>query len=94
MLGAIAGDIIGSVFEHAGIKTKDFPLFAPGSTYTDDTVLTIAVAEAILTGDGWSVPWDPYGRCPSHMGMRLTHQIQGRKAVFMTRIQVERMAHL
>ncbi|MFN2309341.1 MAG: ADP-ribosylglycohydrolase family protein [Gammaproteobacteria bacterium] len=50
MLGAIAGDIIGSVYEQAPIKSKDFPLFSPGSRYTDDTVLTLAVAEAILSG--------------------------------------------
>jgi ADP-ribosylglycohydrolase len=49
MIGAIAGDIIGSVYEHHRIKSKDFPLFGPGSTFTDDTVLTVAVADAILT---------------------------------------------
>lgn len=48
MLGAIAGDVIGSVHEGAGTKTKDFPLFVPGSTFTDDTVLTVAVADALL----------------------------------------------
>jgi len=50
MIGAIAGDIIGSVYEGFPIKTKDFPLFSPSSTFTDDTVLTAAIAEAILTG--------------------------------------------
>ncbi len=48
MLGAISGDIIGSVYEAAPIKTTNFELFAPASTFTDDTVLTIAVASAIL----------------------------------------------
>ena len=48
MLGAIAGDIIGSVYEGSPINTKDFPLYSPRSTFTDDTVLTVAVAEAIL----------------------------------------------
>lgn len=48
MLGAIAGDIIGSVHEHAGTKTKSFPLFTPASTFTDDTVLTAAVADCLL----------------------------------------------
>ncbi len=47
MIGAIAGDIIGSVYEHTPIKTKDFPLFHPLCRFTDDTVLTIAVAKAI-----------------------------------------------
>jgi ADP-ribosylglycohydrolase len=50
MIGGIAGDIIGSVYEHRPIKTKDFPLFNDHCTFTDDTVLTVAVAEAILSG--------------------------------------------
>ena len=50
MIGAIAGDIIGSVYEHDGIKTKDFPLFHPECRFTDDTVLTVAIADAILSG--------------------------------------------
>lgn len=47
MLGAIAGDIIGSVHEGSRPKAKDFPLFTPRSRFTDDTVLTVAVANAI-----------------------------------------------
>lgn len=50
MIGAIAGDIIGSVHEGAGTKTKDFPLFVRDSRFTDDTVLTVAVAERLLHG--------------------------------------------
>jgi ADP-ribosylglycohydrolase len=49
MIGAIAGDIIGSVYERNPVKTKDFPLFNPACRFTDDSVLTIAVAGAILT---------------------------------------------
>ena len=49
MLGAIAGDIIGSAHEFGRTKSKDFPLFVPDSTFTDDSVLTVAVARAILT---------------------------------------------
>lgn len=52
MIGGIAGDIIGSVYEHRPIKTKEFPLFVPGCDFTDDSVLTVAVAKAIL--EGWS----------------------------------------
>ena len=48
MIGAIAGDIIGSVYEADPIKTTDFPLFSDHSRFTDDTVLTVAVAKAIL----------------------------------------------
>jgi ADP-ribosylglycohydrolase len=50
MIGSIAGDIIGSVYEGFPIKTKDFLLFDPRSRFTDDTVLTVAIADAILTG--------------------------------------------
>jgi len=48
MIGAIAGDIIGSVYEHHPIKTKDFPLFHLECRFTDDSVLTVAVAKAIM----------------------------------------------
>lgn len=50
MIGAIAGDIIGSVYEFNNIKTKAFPLFSPLSRFTDDAVLTVAVANAIISG--------------------------------------------
>jgi len=49
MMGAIAGDIIGSVYEFGRTKSKEFPLFGPASAFTDDSVLTVAVAQAILT---------------------------------------------
>lgn len=49
MIGAIAGDIIGSAYEFGRTKSKDFPLFGPESEFTDDSVLTVATAEAILT---------------------------------------------
>jgi len=48
MLGAIAGDIIGSVYEWNNIKSKEFDLFSPEAFFTDDSVLTVALAEAIL----------------------------------------------
>lgn len=50
MIGAIAGDIIGSVYEWNNIKTKEFELFSPRCFFTDDTVLTVALADSILTG--------------------------------------------
>ena len=53
MIGAIIGDIAGSTYEFHSIKTKDFPLFAPGSSYTDDSLMSIAVASALMqTGEG------------------------------------------
>jgi ADP-ribosylglycohydrolase len=63
MFGAIAGDIVGSVYEGFPIKRKNFPLFSKGSRFTDDTVLTVAVAEAILTGR-------PYGETVREIGRR------------------------
>jgi ADP-ribosylglycohydrolase len=50
MIGAIAGDIIGSVYEWNNIKTKQFDLFSPLCNFTDDTVLTVALADSIMTG--------------------------------------------
>ena len=50
MIGAIAGDIIGSVYERHRIKTTDFPLFQNRCRFTDDSVLTAAIAKAIVEG--------------------------------------------
>ena len=50
MLGAIIGDIVGSRYEWNNIKTKTFPLFGKDCRFTDDTVMTIAVAEAVMNG--------------------------------------------
>ena len=62
MIGAIAGDIIGSVYEFTPIKTPDFPLFHPGGRFTDDSVLTIALAEAILSGRSYLETVREFGR--------------------------------
>lgn len=49
MYGAILGDIIGSPFEFdRGAKTKDFELFTKGCQFTDDSVMTAAIAEALI----------------------------------------------
>ena len=61
MLGAIAGDMIGSVYEGHPIKTKDFPLFNQQSHFTDDTVLTIAVADSILNNRDYATALKQYG---------------------------------
>ena len=65
MLGAIVGDIVGSVYEWNNIKTKDFPLFRGDCFFTDDTVMTCAVAEAIMNGgqkDDFIDAMKKYGR--------------------------------
>lgn len=48
MYGAIIGDVVGSKYEFNNIKTKDFPMLSEGCTFTDDTVMTIAVARALM----------------------------------------------
>ena len=48
MLGAIAGDIIGSLYEFAPHKAINFPLFCTHSVFTDDTILTTAIADVLL----------------------------------------------
>ncbi len=60
MLGAIAGDIIGSVHERAGTKTTDFILFDKRSRFTDDTVLTTAVADSLMNGLSYSDTYRNY----------------------------------
>lgn len=62
MLGAIAGDIIGSTYERHSTKSTDFELFTPQSTPTDDTVLTIAVADCILHGKEYAPTLKEYGQ--------------------------------
>jgi ADP-ribosylglycohydrolase len=62
MLGAIAGDIIGSTYENIRTKKKDFRLFTLFSRYTDDTVLTVAVADAILNGKDYGRAIKSYAR--------------------------------
>ena len=51
MIGSIIGDIAGSIYEFANIKTKDFELFGPEAEFTDDSILTIATADALLADD-------------------------------------------
>jgi ADP-ribosylglycohydrolase len=51
MLGAIIGDIVGSVYEFSNIKKKDFPFWGKYCEYTDDSILAIATADWILHGD-------------------------------------------
>ena len=48
MLGALIGDIAGSTFEFANTKDYNFPLFAKGSNYTDDSICSFAVAEWLI----------------------------------------------
>ena len=62
MLGAIAGDIIGSRFEVIPTKSRDFELFTDLNGYTDDTVLTVAIADAILHDRSYEENLKSFGR--------------------------------
>lgn len=55
MLGAIFGDIVGSVYERHNVKTTDFPLLSYYSHPTDDSIMTLAIAKALMeTYEIWS----------------------------------------
>jgi hypothetical protein len=74
MSGAIAGDVIGSVHEAAATKTKRYPLFTPESCFTDDTLLTAAVAEVpspTATPHGRSTGIMPAGYLAITLGSRI-----------------------
>ena len=62
MLGSIAGDIIGSVYEWDRIKTTEFPLFQDKCDYTDDSVLTIATAYSILNNTSYAQAYKDFSR--------------------------------
>jgi len=62
MLGAIAGDIIGSPYEFRNIKKTDFELFSYDSKFTDDTILTVAIADCILNNKDYAKTLKEYGR--------------------------------
>jgi ADP-ribosylglycohydrolase len=65
LLGAIAGDIIGSVYEFNNTHDYHFELFTPGSFFTDDTVLTVAVADCLLHGKDYvRTIWEYGNRYP------------------------------
>jgi ADP-ribosylglycohydrolase len=68
VLGAIAGDVIGSVYEWDNIKTKDFPLLTDDSFFTDDTVLTVALADAVLSGTDYAKVMKTYYMRYPHAG--------------------------
>jgi len=72
MIGAIVGDICGSIYEGHNIKTKDFKLITEGrSHFTDDTVMTIAVAQGLLAGgtpEAFVAALQKFGRAHPHAG--------------------------
>ena len=68
MLGAIAGDIVGSIYEHGNIKTKEFPLFGARCDFTDDTVCTVAVADCLMADGDFADYLRRYARAYPNRG--------------------------
>jgi ADP-ribosylglycohydrolase len=68
IIGAIAGDIIGSVFEWHNVKTVDFDLFSRKSTFTDDSVLTLATMSALINQKNYTEAYQSFGRKYPHRG--------------------------
>jgi ADP-ribosylglycohydrolase len=60
-IGAIAGDVIGSIYEFKNIKTTEFPLFGENCRFTDDSILTIATMNAILTNTSYEKNYHEFG---------------------------------
>ncbi len=68
LLGAVAGDIIGSAYEWDPVDTLDFPLFGPKTKFTDDSVLTVAVADHFVSGLPYAEVIHKYGNDFPHRG--------------------------
>jgi ADP-ribosylglycohydrolase len=68
ILGAIAGDIIGSVYEWHNVKTVDFDLFCRKSDFTDDSVLTLATMYAIINQKNYMESYQLFGKNYPHRG--------------------------
>ncbi len=68
LIGAVAGDIIGSAYEWENVKTTDFELFPPQARFTDDTILTMAVARSIMYDEDFAQNIQDFARRYPHRG--------------------------
>jgi ADP-ribosylglycohydrolase len=68
ILGAFAGDIIGSAYEFDNVKSLDFELFRKGTFFTDDSVLTVATMDALLFELDYTEVYQEYGQLYPHRG--------------------------
>jgi len=68
ILGAFAGDIIGSAYEFNNVKSEDFKLFPLGTHFTDDSVLTVATMDALLFNLDYTEVYQEYGQLYPHRG--------------------------
>ena len=62
MMGAIIGDIAGSVYEYRTCKSIECELFSPAAMFTDDSVLTVATADVLMYGGSYTDVYQHYGR--------------------------------
>lgn len=62
MLGAIAGDVVGSIYEWDNVRSKKFEMFSSKSRFTDDSVLTIATMDAVLNGKAFDASYKEWFR--------------------------------
>jgi ADP-ribosylglycohydrolase len=68
LIGAIVGDVVGSVFEFNNHRSKDFPLFQASSDFTDDSVLTFATAKVLLDGGDYAATYQQFARVYPNRG--------------------------
>jgi ADP-ribosylglycohydrolase len=68
ILGAFAGDIIGSSYEFDNVKSVDFEFFREGTYFTDDSVLTAATMDVLLNKGDYQKAYQEYGRLYPHRG--------------------------
>jgi len=68
MIGAIIGDIVGSVFEFNNCRSKEFPLFQTNSDFTDDSVLSFATAKVLLDGGDYAQTYQSFSRAYPYRG--------------------------
>ena len=68
MIGAIIGDVVGSVYEFNNHRSKEFPLFQAKSDFTDDSVLTFATAKILLDGGDYAATYQQFARAYPNRG--------------------------
>ena len=68
MLGAIIGDIVGSIYEFQNTKSTEFEMFTPWSNFTDDSVMTLAVAKWLVEDEAHTIHYLIY--CMQELGNR------------------------
>jgi len=68
MLGAIIGDYVGSIYEHRNLHSTDFPFFSDMCRFTDDTIMTIAIAHALLEDRDYAAKMRFWGRLYPYAG--------------------------